>query len=361
MLRHDRDESRQPVSRPAQHPCVSPLTDPRRSMTTTDDPLEKRVNTVGRLLPHVAAKIVDPADPTRVVPIGQPGELAVNGYLVMKGYWGDAAKTAEVMVPDEEGLVWMHVRRRPSSTLPLLQAAAAANKTIPKNRRATRQSWTSKATSRSPADSRVCPSPLNPTKRPNTKPPRNTDIIIRGGENIHPLDVENCLLAHDAVADVSCCAVPDARYGEAVAVFVVRRPGAPAPITAAEARAWVREKLSGQFGASCVLSSSSSESHVLRADVARGLQCRSTSSGPTASQRRRAERCRGSSSRSRQRRCWRKIQRPGRGIRSTGPPPRLRTAFRQCLPEQCTCSSEQASRHGAGGFAKGDIYLRVYY
>lgn len=84
-------------------------TSPVSAMTTTDDPLEKRVNTVGRLLPHTAAKIVDKEDPTKILKVGEPGELAVNGYLVMKGYWGDEKKTAEVMIPDKEGTVWMHV------------------------------------------------------------------------------------------------------------------------------------------------------------------------------------------------------------------------------------------------------------
>lgn len=84
-------------------------TSPVSAMTTTDDPLEKRVNTVGRLLPHTRAKIVDKEDPKKVLEVGERGELAVSGYLVMKGYWGDERKTAEVIIPDEEGTVWMHV------------------------------------------------------------------------------------------------------------------------------------------------------------------------------------------------------------------------------------------------------------
>jgi len=84
-------------------------TSPVSAMTTTDDPLDKRVNTVGRLLPHTAAKIVDKTDPTRILNVGERGELAVSGYLLMKKYWGDEKKTADVMIPDEEGTVWMHV------------------------------------------------------------------------------------------------------------------------------------------------------------------------------------------------------------------------------------------------------------
>lgn len=84
-------------------------TSPVSAMTTTDDPIDKRVNTVGRLMPHVEAKVVDPADKSKILPIGTRGELAVSGYLLMKGYWDDADKTAEVMIPDADGKVWMHV------------------------------------------------------------------------------------------------------------------------------------------------------------------------------------------------------------------------------------------------------------
>ena len=79
------------------------------AMTTTDDPLVKRIETVGRLLPHVQARVVDPGDWTKVLPVGQRGELAVSGYLVMKGYWGDEKRTKEAMLTDSEGKVWMHV------------------------------------------------------------------------------------------------------------------------------------------------------------------------------------------------------------------------------------------------------------
>lgn len=84
-------------------------TSPVSAMTTTDDPMDKRINTVGRLLPHVSAKVVDVQDRTKVLGVGERGELAVSGYLVMKKYWGDEEKTAEALVPDEEGRLWMHV------------------------------------------------------------------------------------------------------------------------------------------------------------------------------------------------------------------------------------------------------------
>lgn len=83
-------------------------TSPVSAMTTTDDPIDKRINTVGRLMPHVEAKIVNPADKS-IVPVGGRGELAVSGYLLMKEYWNDPDRTAEVMVPDDGGKVWMHV------------------------------------------------------------------------------------------------------------------------------------------------------------------------------------------------------------------------------------------------------------
>jgi long-subunit acyl-CoA synthetase (AMP-forming) len=78
-------------------------------MTTTTDPMQKRLDSVGRLLPHVSAKIVDPESPDTVLPTGQKGELAIAGYNLQKGYWGDAQRTAEVMLKDGSGRLWMHV------------------------------------------------------------------------------------------------------------------------------------------------------------------------------------------------------------------------------------------------------------
>jgi acyl-CoA synthetase (AMP-forming)/AMP-acid ligase II len=84
-------------------------TSPVSAMTTTDDPIDKRIYSVGRLMPHVEAKIVDPVDKNVILPIERRGELAVSGYLLMKEYWADPGKTAEVMIPDDSGKVWMHV------------------------------------------------------------------------------------------------------------------------------------------------------------------------------------------------------------------------------------------------------------
>lgn len=87
-------------------------TSPVSAMTTTDDPVDKRISTVGRLMPHVDAKIVNPAN-LNVVPIESRGELAVSGYLLMKEYWNDPEETAKVMIPDDSGKVWMHVSQPP--------------------------------------------------------------------------------------------------------------------------------------------------------------------------------------------------------------------------------------------------------
>lgn len=84
-------------------------TSPVSAMTTTDDPIDKRISSVGKLMPHVQAKIVNPANKKEIVPPETRGELAIGGYLLMKEYWGDPEKTAEVMIPDDAGKNWMHV------------------------------------------------------------------------------------------------------------------------------------------------------------------------------------------------------------------------------------------------------------
>lgn len=177
-------------------------TSPVSAMTTTDDPIGKRIDSVGKLLPHVEAKIVDPTARTKILPVGQRGELAVRGYLVMKEYWNAPARTAEVMIPDDDGKIWMHTGD---------EAQMDAEGYI-------------KITG------------------------RIKDIIIKGGENIHPLEVENCLLGHAEIEDVSVVGLPDERYGEVVAAFVI--PQKDAMITAEDIRAWVREKLSHHLGTS---------------------------------------------------------------------------------------------------------------
>ncbi|PKY06667.1 acyl-CoA synthetases /AMP-acid ligases II [Aspergillus campestris IBT 28561] len=178
-------------------------TSPVSAMTTTDDPIDKRISTVGRLMPHVEAKVVSPTDRSQVLPVNTPGELAVSGYLLMKGYWGDVDRTAEVMVPDDTGKVWMHTGDE--GTL-------------------------------SP-DGYI------------TITGRIKDLIIRGGENIHPLEIENCLLEHPGVFDVSVVGVPDERYGEAVAAFVIPREDASAAKDEEKKKLqdWVRVRLSSHL------------------------------------------------------------------------------------------------------------------
>ncbi|PLB40994.1 putative AMP-binding enzyme [Aspergillus candidus] len=178
-------------------------TSPVSAMTTTDDPIDKRISTVGRLMPHVEAKVVSPTDRSQVLPVNTPGELAVSGYLLMKGYWGDVDRTAEVMVADDTGKVWMHTGDE--GTL-------------------------------SP-DGYI------------TITGRIKDLIIRGGENIHPLEIENCLLEHPGVFDVSVVGVPDERYGEAVAAFVIPRENAAVAKDEEKKKLqdWVREKLSSHL------------------------------------------------------------------------------------------------------------------
>lgn len=174
-------------------------TSPVSIMTTTDDPMDKRIDSVGRLMPHVQAKVVNPSDWSQTLPIGQRGELAVSGYLVMKGYWGDEKRTQESLVPDENGVLWMHTGDEASMD---------------------EQGYV-KITG------------------------RIKDLIIKGGENIHPLEVENCLFAHPGVKEVSVVGLPDERYGEVVAAFVVRGDGG---VSVEEVRGWVREKLSHHLG-----------------------------------------------------------------------------------------------------------------
>lgn len=79
---------------------------------------------------------------------------------------------------------------------------------------------------------------------------RIKDLIIRGGENIHPLEIENCLLGNSRIGDVSIVGVPDERYGEIVAAFVIARERGPESITAKEVQQWVRERLSSHLGKS---------------------------------------------------------------------------------------------------------------
>ncbi|KAL9609381.1 MAG: hypothetical protein Q9167_005850 [Letrouitia subvulpina] len=171
-------------------------TSPVSVMTTTDDPIAKRIDSVGRTMPHVETKIVDPSNPSTIVPIGTRGELAISGYLVMKGYWSDLERSAEVMLRDDWGKMWMHTGD---------EAEMDTDGYI-----------------------RITG--------------RIKDIIIKGGENIHPLEVENCLLGHSKISEASVVGLPDERYGEVVAAFVVQAVGGN--LSTDEVRNWVRQRLS---------------------------------------------------------------------------------------------------------------------
>ena len=175
-------------------------TSPVSAMTTTDDPIEKRINTVGRLLPHVEAKVVNLEDRSQILPNGQRGELAVSGYLAMQGYWNDPARTAEVLQADSKGQMWMHTGDEAMMDEDGYVAITG----------------------------------------------RIKDIIIRGGENIHPLEVENCILAHPHVQEVAVVGVPDEKYGDVVAAFVTTREGEN--VTREALRKWVAERLSAHLG-----------------------------------------------------------------------------------------------------------------
>jgi fatty-acyl-CoA synthase len=165
-------------------------TSPVSFQTGTDDPVDKRVATVGRIHPHVEAKVIDP-DSGRVVPRGAPGELCTRGYLVMLGYWENQQATEEAV--DRAG--WMH-----TGDLATLDADGYANIVG-----------------------------------------RIKDMVIRGGENVYPREVEEFLYQHPAVGDVQVVGVPDERYGEELCAWVRLREGQA--VTGDELREWCRGRI----------------------------------------------------------------------------------------------------------------------
>ncbi|KAK3335448.1 hypothetical protein B0T19DRAFT_377317 [Cercophora scortea] len=156
-------------------------TSPVSLMTSPTDPFDKRTGSIGRPMPHTSVKVVDPSNRKRVLPIGSRGELATAGYLVMKGYWGDEDRTNEVRIsePNDDGsgtsTVWMY----------------------------------------SGDEARMDPQGYVEITG------RIKDLIIRGGENIHPLEIENCLFQHPLIAEASVVGVPHEKYGECVGAFVI--------------------------------------------------------------------------------------------------------------------------------------------
>ncbi|WP_042367219.1 AMP-binding protein [Streptacidiphilus neutrinimicus] len=166
-------------------------TSPVSTQTRPDDSLEHRVSTVGRVHPHVEVKVVDP-ESGATVPVGAPGELCTRGYSVMIGYWNEPERTAEAV--DTDG--WMH-------TGDLAEMAADGYVSIVG---------------------------------------RIKDMVIRGGENVYPREVEEFLYTHPDVEDVQVIGVPDERYGEELMAWVKLRPGA-AELTADQLREFCSGKL----------------------------------------------------------------------------------------------------------------------
>ena len=156
-------------------------TSPGITQTTPDDPLELRVTTVGKPMAHTEIKIVDPHT-GRIVPRGTPGELCARGYAVMKGYYQNPEATRQTL--DSEG--WLH-----SGDL----ATMSENDYC-------------KITGRS------------------------KDMIIRGGENIYPRDIEEFLYTHPAISEVQVIGIPDRKYGEQVMAWIKLKPGATSSIEA---------------------------------------------------------------------------------------------------------------------------------
>ena len=150
-------------------------TSPVSTQTSADDTLDKRVATVGRTHPHVEVRIADP-ESGDTVPRGQAGELMTRGYSVMLGYWDDEARTAEAI--DDEG--WMH-----TGDLATMDDDGYINIVG-----------------------------------------RIKDMIIRGGENVYPREIEEYLYRHPDVVEVQVIGVPDARYGEEIMAWVQLRDGA---------------------------------------------------------------------------------------------------------------------------------------
>ncbi|EKD14327.1 uncharacterized protein L3040_008321 [Drepanopeziza brunnea f. sp. 'multigermtubi'] len=172
-------------------------TSPVSCMTTPDDPLAQRLESVGRLLPHVEAKIVSVADGrSTTLPVGERGELVVSGYHVMKGYWNDGARTAAVRVVER-----------------VVEGAKEEEEEEGKEKEKEKVWMSTGDEAEMDADGYV------------KITGRIKDLIIRGGENIHPLEIENALFGMDAVSEVSVAGVPDGRYGEVVAAFVVVSQG----------------------------------------------------------------------------------------------------------------------------------------
>ena len=164
-------------------------TAPVSFQSAVDDPLERRVSTVGRVQPHVETKIVDAEG--RTVPVGEQGELCARGYLVMRGYWDDAERTDEAI--DDEG--WMH-----SGDLATIDAEGYCNIVG-----------------------------------------RVKDMLIRGGENVYPREIEEFLFRHPAIQDVQVFGIPDQKYGEEICAWIVLKEGRQ--LNAQDVRDYCRDEI----------------------------------------------------------------------------------------------------------------------
>ena len=149
-------------------------TSPVSCQSTTTTPLSKRVSTVGLVQPHLEIKVID-AETGQTVAIGETGEFCTKGYSVMHGYWGDEARTSEAI--DRDG--WMH-----TGDLATMDAEGYVNIVG-----------------------------------------RIKDMVIRGGENVYPREIEEFLYQHPAVSDVQVIGVPDEKYGEELCACIILKPG----------------------------------------------------------------------------------------------------------------------------------------
>jgi fatty-acyl-CoA synthase len=166
-------------------------TSPVSTQTGADDDLDRRTSTVGRVHPHLEVKVVDPATGL-TVPRGETGEFCTRGYSVMLGYWNEPEKTAEVI----DAARWMH-----TGDLAVMDAEGYLNIVG-----------------------------------------RIKDMVIRGGENVYPREVEEFLYTHPDVVDAQVIGVPDERFGEELMAWVRLRPGAQ-PLTAEALREFCAGKL----------------------------------------------------------------------------------------------------------------------